>query len=137
MTDALSRARSNKGQLLRGYTIYCTEQVHGGFDTYKAIIEVNGGKCLLYRARAGTSQALRAGSAHSDTESKAEYIFLVSGTTPEECRLWPRFRQMAETSNKIPEVVRHDWLLQMALSQQTFSSEDFVLTERDISISGP
>ena len=140
MTDALARAKENQGQLLRGYSIYCTEAVHGGFETYKAITEVNGAKCLLYRARAGSNQFLRAGSAEvpSDAESDQPLdVFLLSGTTPEEGKLWPRFRQMVETNGKTPRIVRHDWLLNVSLSQQIVSSDMYHLREKDISDGTP
>ncbi|KAG8533347.1 uncharacterized protein KY384_002130 [Bacidia gigantensis] len=137
LADALFRAKANKGHLLKGCTIYCTESVHGGPDTYKAITEANGGKWMLYRARAGSNQVLRAGSVEvpSDTEAKPEHIYLVSGTTPEEGKLWQRFRQMADSNNKIAKIVRHDWLLQMALSQHILSGDSYALTDKDIGTS--
>ena len=135
LSEALSRAKENQGQLLKGYSVYCTEAVHGGFETYKAITEVNGGKCLLYRARAGSHQVLRAGSAEAPSDAESDEpldVFLLSGTTPEEGKLWPRFRQMVEANGKTPRIVRHDWLLTVALSQQTVLSDVYHLTERDI-----
>ena len=93
LSDALARAKENRGKLLKGYFVYCTEQVHGGFDTYKSIVEVNGGKCLMYRGRAGTGSTLRAVDEDTDGSdaSQPEYVYLVSGTTVEESKLWPKF----------------------------------------------
>jgi len=135
LTDAIARAKNNKGKLLRGHSIYCTEGVNGGFDIYKAIVEVNGGKCLLYRARAGSNPALRAGVEEdpSDTESgEPESVYLISGHTPEEAKLWPRFRQMVQDAGKVPIVVRNDWLLNSALSQEFRWQDYYALTEKDV-----
>ena len=135
MADALSRAKSNKGQLLKGFSLYCTEDIHGGFDTYKTIAEVNGGFCLLYRGRAGSTQIKR--GQPEDAADEPGEIYLFSGTTPDEGRLWPRFRQMAESNGKRPKILRHDWLLHMALSQYVIPSDPFELTDKDIGTSGP
>ncbi|KAL9124322.1 MAG: hypothetical protein Q9217_006340 [Psora testacea] len=135
MIDAIARAKINKGHLLRGYSIYCTEGVHGGFDTYKAITEVNGGRCMLYRARAVSNPALRAGREEdpSDSESvQPDNLYLLSGTTPEESKLWPRFRSMAAAMGKTPAIVRTDWLLNIAMSQQIVSGDTYTLTNTDI-----
>ena len=137
--DALTRAKENKGLLLRGFSIYCTEGVHGGFDTYKAITEANGGKCFLYRARAGVNQTLRAGSAESPSDAESDEpldVFLLSSTTPEDAKLWSRFRQMVEANGKTPRIVRHDWLLTLALSQQIEPNDSFQLTEMDVNDAG-
>ena len=135
MDNAVSRAKENKGQLLKNFSIYCTEGVHGGFDTYKAITEANGGKCFLYRARAGVNQTLRAGLAETPSYAESDEpldVFLLSSTTPEDAKLWSRFRQMVEANGKTPRIVRHDWLLTVALSQQIAPNKSFQLTEEDI-----
>lgn len=137
ISDALARAKSNEGQLLRGYSIHCTESIHGGFETYKSIVEVNGGKCLMYRARAGSTATLRAGLDKDNDGSEAEtsgYVYLISGTNPEEAKLWPRFRQMIEGTGKIPLVVRQDWMLDLALSQRHQWREFYELTDKDVPI---
>jgi len=117
LSGALLRAKENKGRLLRGHSIYVTEAVRGGFETYRSIIEVNGGKCLMYRARAATS--LRAG-VDEDTDGsesgQPEFVYLVSGQTHEEAKLWPKFKQMVEAAGKNPRIVRNDWLLNTAAS---------------------
>ena len=140
LSDALARAQKNKGKLLRGYSIYCTELVHGGFDTYKSIVETNGGTCLLYRARAGTGSTLRA-SLDEDSEasesSQPQYVYLVSGKTPEEGRLWPKFRQMVEGMGKTPVVAANDWILNLALSQEMRWRSDYALTDKDIGTEAP
>lgn len=135
LSDSLARAKSNKGQLLRGYTIYCTENIHGGFETYKSIVEVNGGKCLMYRARAGATATLRAGLHEENDGSEAGtsgHVYLISGTTPGEAKLWPKFRQMIEGLGKNSLVVRHDWVLDLALSQKHQWLDFYNLTDKDV-----
>ncbi len=119
IADATTRAKENKGRLLRGYTIYCTENIRGGFDSYKSIVEANGGKCLLYRARAGSIAASRAdGGEENKDYAEAEYVYLVSGASPEEKKLWPKFRTMVKGVGKVPRIVGSDWMLDLALRQE-------------------
>lgn len=135
LSDALARAKTNKGQLLQGYSMYCTDIIHGGFETYKTIAEVNGGKCLVYRARAGSTATLRAGQdEEADVSEPGDpgYVYLISGSTPEEAKLWPKFRQMIEGVGKKPLVVRQDWILDLALSQQHAWRDLYSLTDKDI-----
>ena len=120
ISAAVGRAKENKGKLLRGYTIYCTEHIHGGFETFKKIVEVNGGRCVLYRARAGASAVLRSGQDDESDASEsgpAGNVYLVSGTSAEEAKLWPRFQQMVEETGKTPVIAHTDWILFVALTQ--------------------
>ncbi len=133
--DCLARAKSNKGQLLQGYSIYCTENIRGGFESYRSIVEVNGSKCLLYRARAGSTATLRAGLDEETDGSEPGsrgYVYLISDTTPEDAKLWPKFRQMIEGLGRKPLVVRHNWLVDIALSQKYQWRESYPLTDKDI-----
>lgn len=135
LEDSIARAKSNKGRLLQEYSIYCTDYVHGGFDTYKSIVEVNGGKCLLYRARASSNVGLRAGPEEESDDPKSafpEYAYLISGTSHEDAKLWPKFRQMAEAMGKKALVVRTDWVLNLALSQEHRWSEVYALTDKNV-----
>lgn len=122
LAGVAARAHTNKGHLLRGQNIYCTEHIYGGFETYKSIVEANGGRCLLYRARAGSITTRKVGSLDGEDEDEQleepEYMYLISGPKPEEQRLWPKFRQMVEAIGKRPRIVRTDWMLDLALSQQ-------------------
>ncbi|KAI4214615.1 MAG: hypothetical protein LQ351_003032 [Letrouitia transgressa] len=136
LDDALQKAKSNKGHLLRGISIFCTENIQSGFDTYKSITEANGGKCLLYRARAGSAAAARAGGLDDDADQMdidtPDYAYLISGTTPEEAKLWPKFRQMAQGTGKLPRIVRTDWMLDLALRQEIQWHDGYSLSEDDI-----
>lgn len=134
------RAKVNRGHLLKKYTIYCTESIHGGFDTYKSIIEANGGKCLVFRARASSIVSARGGGldGHEDdgVPISPEYLYLLSGVTHEEVRLWAKFRQIAQGNGMIPRIVRTDWVIELALSQRIGWNEAYELTDKDAKVNG-
>ncbi|KAL8997525.1 MAG: hypothetical protein Q9169_003220 [Polycauliona sp. 2 TL-2023] len=133
LSEAVSRAKDQPGQLLRGTSIYCTETVKGGFDVYKAIIEANGGKCLLYKGRAGSNTVSRGGGEDEDDDAmdtdEPEYLYLISGHTPVEKALWPKFRQLVQGTGKLPRIVVTDWLLNSALRQQLHWDDVYELKE--------
>lgn len=118
LAESQKRAKENRNKLLEGRTIYCVENIHGGFDTYKSIIEANGGQCNLYRGRPGTMVPSRRADSETSTAEEAALaeVFLISGQDQE--RLWSRFRQMAEGSRKIPRIVRSEWLIESAMAQE-------------------
>ncbi|MCJ1433955.1 hypothetical protein MMC27_003320 [Xylographa pallens] len=128
LSTVATRARTNDGHLLRGQAIYCTEHIYGGFDTYKAIVEANGGKCMLYRARAGSIAGARVGSVDEEESEEPDYLYLISGVKPEEQRLWPKFKQMVTAVGKLPRIVRTDWMLDLALSQQAQWDDTYEVT---------
>ncbi|KAI4116854.1 MAG: hypothetical protein LQ345_002796 [Seirophora villosa] len=137
LNDSLSRAKNHRGRLLRGMTIYCTEAIKGGFDTYKAIIESNGGKCLLYKGRSGSVTASRAAGQEEDpngtVENGAKHLYLVSGTTPAEVALWSKFRSMVQGAGLVPRIAETDWLLNVALRQELHWSDRCELKEEYVS----
>ena len=114
LSEATARAKENRGHLLKGYVVYCTEAIHGGFETYKAIAEANGGKCILYRARAGSLPVARA----TALEESPEHVYLLSGDMTEEIKLWPKFRQVAVGNGMMPRIVKSDWMIDAAMSQR-------------------
>jgi hypothetical protein len=120
LAQSQKRARENRNKLFEGQTIYCVENIHGGFDTYKSIIEANGGRCNMYRGRPGTMvPSRRADSEVSTTDDSFQAeVVLISGPDKEQARVWPRFRQMAEGSRKIPRIVRTEWLIESAMAQE-------------------
>ena len=140
LIDTVSSAKANKGRLLRQHSLYCTEHVHGGYDAYKSIVEVNGGRCLLYRGRAGSVASSRTGEANSALEQsepqESDYIYLISGTTPKDARLWPKFREMAQASNRNPRIVKNDWILDVALTQELRWKDDYEITDADVKPEG-
>ena len=133
IADATARAKANKGRLLHDYTIYCTENIRGGFDSYKSIVEANGGKCRLFRARAGSIPASRAGGGdETEDDVEEEYVYMISGASPEEKKVWPKFRTMVQGVGKVPRVVRSDWMLDLALRQEVRWLDSYELVEGEV-----
>lgn len=137
LSEAVLRAQTNRGRLLQGQTIYVTENIFGGFDTYKSIVEANGGKCLLYKARAGSSfvpvrDDRTINNDQEDLEEDPEYVYLVSGTSTQEAKLWPRFRQLAKENGVVSRIASTDWMLDLALSQQIRWDDVYEITNSSV-----
>lgn len=135
LTKALKNAKANKNKLLKNFRIYCVEDVRGGFEAFKSIVETNGGQCLLFRGRLGlTAQSRRDESDDEDSEMEDDEpgrheVFLISGTESKHARLWPKFRQGAGEVKKTPRILRVDWLLDIAMSQELKTADGYELTE--------
>ena len=112
----VKRARANKGRLLWNVPIYCTEDVKNGVDCYKAIATANGAIFKVYRARSGTT--IKPTTAEEDGGAAPEPVYLLTGNSPSERALWPKFEKMARDGNMEPRVVMTDWLLEAALTQE-------------------
>lgn len=129
LAQSMARAKANKCRLLRGWTIYCTEGLTGGFQPYKDIVTENGGDCRVYKARASSVALISTteGDREEDDSqsSTPEYLYLVSGTSPEEVKLWPKFRQMAQGKGRIARIVNKDWVLNLAINQEIRWSPDY------------
>ncbi len=121
LADALHRARANKRYLLRRVPIYCTAEIPNGPDTYKSIVEANGGTFYIYRGRPTIKK-----TAPEEDEGPAEPVYLITGQRPDEKKLWPKFTQMAEDGNMIPRIVITEWLLDVAMSQQHKWSDKYL-----------
>ena len=136
LAESRTRAKNNKSRLLRGYTVYCTNEARGGFEAYKTIVTANGGECLLYKARASSSALVPPASGDredSDPDpSASDYLYLISGTTPEEAKLWPKFRQMAQSKGRISRIVQNNWLLDQAIRQEVRWLDDYELKPNNV-----
>lgn len=116
---ARERATENRHQLLQGRSIYVVDKIHGGFDTYQAIVEANGGQCMTYRGRRGTLiPSRRAGSEGSTDDDPQNEVYLLSSDSKEDKKLWPQFTKMAEGSRKVARIVKSDWLVDSAMVQK-------------------
>ncbi|KAI1004062.1 hypothetical protein K3495_g4153 [Podosphaera aphanis] len=122
LKDALSRARANKYGLLRRIPIYCTDSVPNQPETYKDIVEANGGTFGIYRGRPTIKKAKS-----KEDDGPAEPVYLISGTSKAEKDLWPKFAKMARTGNMIPRIVETEWLLDTAMAQQEKWDEKYLL----------
>ncbi|KAI9827564.1 MAG: hypothetical protein M1832_004914 [Thelocarpon impressellum] len=130
LQDVLSRAKANKRRLLDGIAIYCTPTIHGGFDTYRAIVDANGGRCLAFKAR---HSFVFPNSKDEDEDEKMdeaghlESVYLLSGETAEEKALWDKFARVAREHGKDPRIVQTEWLLDLAMSQELRWEERYEL----------
>lgn len=138
LSEALERAKINDRKLLRGWHIFVTEQVAPSFDTYKEIITLNGGSAYMYRGRTGVSVPKRrvrddpeAGeeSQHQGADDEYDFAYLVSGVTPAEQKLWKAFREMTKKQGLEARIVKNDWLLNAAMSQEVKWKDEFELAE--------
>ncbi|OJJ49364.1 hypothetical protein ASPZODRAFT_60475 [Penicilliopsis zonata CBS 506.65] len=132
LAEATIKAKRNKNKLLDGYRIYCVESIRGGFDTFKSIVEANGGKCAIFRGR--ITLASPAEDSEDDDDMNASNkgrseICLLSSQTPDHSKLWPRFRQMVYDIGRTPRIVHVDWLLDIAMSQELHRAEEYELSE--------
>ena len=132
LEEARLRAQVNKNQLLRGQTIYCVENIRGGFDAFKSIVETNGGQCLMFRGRPGISIAGRRRGADDTEHDQSDEVYLISSSEKSDAKLWSKFRTLAQDAKRTPRIVRADWLLDIAMSQEWRDNEAFELTEDDI-----
>jgi RTT107 (Regulator of Ty1 Transposition protein 107)-like protein len=117
---SLSRAQENNRKLLKGWQIFCTERIAGGFDTYKAIIEANGGSCLLFKNKTNMSISKRMLNTEipaANQDDDENRLYLISGNSKEEVALWEPFKKMAEKANMEPMIVKKEWLLAVAMNQ--------------------
>ena len=115
LSEALARAKENNGQLLEGQVIYATENVHGGFDTYKAIVEANGGSCILFKGRAGLKVPKLK---ETNSQPDQQFIYLISAPEGSDLKLWPKFQEIADEAQRVARIVKTEWMLDLALSQQ-------------------
>ncbi|POR35195.1 BRCT domain-containing protein [Tolypocladium paradoxum] len=120
-----SRAKANRGKLLQGIPIYCTENIRNGPESYQAIAEANGAIFKLYRARSGTT--IKPTTAEEDGGAPPEPVYLLSNNMGDDKHLWPRFEEMAKNGNMEPRIVAPDWLLDVAMAQQVRFDKKFLI----------
>ncbi|KAG6010696.1 hypothetical protein E4U21_005195 [Claviceps maximensis] len=122
---SVARAKANRGKLLQGVPVYCTEKIQNGADSYRSIAEANGAIFKLYRARSGTT--IKPTTAEQDGFAKPDPVYLLSSNSPEEQKMWSRFREMAEQGHMEPRIVAPDWLLDVAMAQQVRFDKKFLV----------
>ncbi|KAF2428882.1 BRCT domain-containing protein [Tothia fuscella] len=120
LKESLEQAKANSHHLLQNWQIFCTEDVTGGFETFKFIVEANGGTCMLYKGRTAMNVTKRAFAnddvaAESQGDDEGDTLYLISGGTAKEKELWPRFGEMAKKAKMVPVVVKTDWLLSVCM----------------------
>lgn len=125
LKDVVNRAKKNNRRLLRGVAVYCTADIANGPETYKAIVEANGGTLTIYRARGGstiTPVALENGQ-------RQEAVYLLTSMKAEEKRLWPKFAAMARVGGMDPKIVHTEWLLDTAMAQEIKWDDSYLVEE--------
>lgn len=118
LADAVGRAKANKRRLLRGVAVYCTEGIPNGLDTYRSIVESNGGEFAVYRGRKGVLTQREDGD--------VEEVYLLTGVSKKEKALWSGFEKMARETGHEPRVVLTDWLLDTAMAQEVKWRESYL-----------
>ena len=113
LKDVVHRAKANKRSLLRHVPVYCTKDIPNGPDTYKEIVEANGGHFAIYSGK----PVIKKVNPEED-EFGPEPVYLISGDKPSEKRLWSSFNSMAKDGNMEPRIVVNEWLLDVAMAQQ-------------------
>lgn len=136
LSDAISRAKQNKQRLLKDWTIFCTANVSGGFDTYNDIIVANGGRCQKWQGR---TTNVTASKRKIDTqpqevsqnleEDEGDVLYLISEPKKTEFGLWAKFRELAAKHDMVPRIVKTEWLLFVAMAQYVHWDEQWALSE--------
>ncbi|KAI2628855.1 BRCT-containing protein [Hypoxylon sp. NC1633] len=124
LTTSVSRARANKGKLLKGVAIYCTANIKNGPDGYRAIAEANDAIFLVYGPRSKIT--IRPTDPEED-EGGPEPVYLLSNTSSEERKLWPKFEEMARNGNMEPRIVAADWLLDVVMDQKVSFDKKYLV----------
>jgi hypothetical protein len=118
LADAVKRAQKNKRALLAGTAVFATPSIPNGTDTYKSIVEANGGEFAVYNPNMKLAQR---------EEGEQVEVYLISGVTAAEKALWPKFRRMAEGCGHEARVVGTEWLLDTAMHQSLLWKQSYLL----------
>jgi hypothetical protein len=135
MDEATARAKQNKHRLLKDWTIFCTQNVAGGFDTYKDIIEANGGKCAMWKGRTMSITASKRPNnsateeSQNQKEDEGDVLYLISEPDKKEFANWTKFRELAKKHDMIPRIVKTEWILCVAMAQYVHWKEEWELSE--------
>lgn len=122
LKDALTRARTNKYRLLNTIPIYCTTDIDNGFETYKDIAEINGATFGVYKGRPTIKP-----TKPEEEDGPPEPVYLISSDKRSEQALYGKFEEMAKNGNMEPRIVKVEWLLDVAMSQQVRWNEKYLL----------
>lgn len=124
LKDAVKRAKQNDRCLLKDVAVCCTAQINNGPETFRAIVEANGGTFYVYKGRGGF--VLKKDHEDDVVEASDEPIYLLSGNKPDERVLWPKFEQMARDGGMEPRIVITEWLLDTAMRQEIQWDEGYL-----------
>ncbi|CAG8957201.1 hypothetical protein HYFRA_00009402 [Hymenoscyphus fraxineus] len=122
LKDAVVRAKANKRSLLRHVPIYCTNDVPNGSDTFKSIVQANGGIFSLYAGKISLKKV-----DPKDDPNGPEPVYLITGDKPNDRKLWPGFIAMAKRANMIPRIVTTSWILDVGMAQQLIWKDEYLI----------
>jgi hypothetical protein len=136
LEEAIPRAKQNQKRLLKDWTIYCTEGLTGGSDTYQDIVEANGGKCQIWKGKGiATATASKRKIDMSDEvsqnlqEDEGDVLYLISEANKKEFGNWAKFREFAKKHDMIPRIVKTEWILHVAMAQYLHCKKEWELSE--------
>lgn len=139
LSEALERAQQNKHKLLKDWTIFCTDKPVGGFETYKDIIEANGGKCVMWKGRTITVTATKRKLDLTDkevsqnqVEDEGDVLYLISDADKKDFPNWVKFRELAAKHDMTPRIVKTEWLLSVAMAQYVHWNPEWELDESTV-----
>lgn len=144
LNTCLANAKRNieKGGMFKGWTVFATENVTGGFETMHGVVKANGGECLQFKGRetkiphSGDGPEVMNlisdddGDVNMDDEDKENstqengksLIYMVS--VEKDKALWKRFKTMTAEKGFRPRIVKSDWLWRVGLSQDATEWDD-------------
>jgi hypothetical protein len=135
LSEAMERAQQNKHHLLKDWTIFCSQNVAGGFDTYRDIIEANGGKCAMWKGRTTSITASKrlnnsaSEESQNQKEDEGDVLYLISDPDKKEHTNWAKFRELAEKHDMVPRIVKTEWILCVAMAQYVHWKKEWELSE--------
>ena len=136
LEEAVQRARQNQKRLLKDWTIYCSDSVSGGFDTFKDIIAANGGHCQQWKGRGVPNATAKKRKiektdevSQNQTEDEGDVLYLISEAKKSEFQNWVKFRELAKKHNMVPRIVKTEWLLYIAMAQKIHWNPEWELKE--------
>lgn len=139
LEEALDRAKQNRHRLLRDWQIYCSNNVSGGFETFKDIVVANGGQCSLWKGRTTNITASKRTIDRSvqevsqnQEEDEGDVLYLISEPDKKEFPMWVKFRELAKKHDMVPRIVRTEWLLFVAMAQYVHWDPEWELTEEGV-----
>lgn len=136
LQESLERARQNKKRLLRDWTIFCTDDVQGGYDTFKGIITANGGTCQKWTGRPTGIRAVKrtidetvGDVSENQEQDECDVLYLMSDPTESKknLSLWKKFRELAEKNDMVPRIVKTEWIMFVAMAQYIHCDPKWVL----------
>ncbi|ORY15557.1 hypothetical protein BCR34DRAFT_477780 [Clohesyomyces aquaticus] len=137
LDEALERAKQNQKRLLKDWTVFVTDSVSGGFDTWKDIISANGGSAFLWKGRTTNITAskrevdppVEGEVSQNQEEDDGNVLYLISEGVKKEFPLWVKFRELAKKHDMVPRIVKTEWLLFVAMAQYVHWDPEWELNE--------